>query len=434
MGLFSKGKKRGSSFVTTSATVKKEVFIKVNKDSDVLKQIEMMNLTLDDLCMIRTFQPVIEQHLTEIVEQFYQNLEKEQSLLDIIHQNSTFERLKKTLRTHIYEMFSGQVDEDYIKQRYMIAHVHVKVGLEPKWYMCAFQELLQLIFNIVEQHTDNTNDYKQAILAITKIVSLEQQMVLEAYELENARIRKEAEEVKNQIMLKVNQNAADLAAISEETSSAILQMTGKSNQIKAVTQKGSEIAISTEKKSEEGIERLKKLEMIMNETEQKMKNISRDMGQLVDNTRKIEQMVVLVTSIAEQTNLLALNAAIEAARSGEHGKGFAVVAEEVRKLAESTKSSVAEVSQLIHDISFTTTKMSSSILGASEGIKTGTEESHKTNEFFDHILQSMNQVKQQNIKIDDEISDFNQIFEDINKAAEQIAISSDELTNMTTLL
>ncbi len=432
--LFLKKRNKKDSFIKKSSHFKNEVYINVKQGNHVLKQIDMINLSLNDLCIIRTLQPNVEQHLTEIVDHFYQNLEKESSLMKIIKNHSTIEKLKQTLRSHIHEMFSGQIDDAYIKQRYTIAHVHVKVGLEPKWYMCAFQELLHSLLTIAENQVNSLEEFKQVALAITKIVSLEQQIVLEAYELENERIRKEAEEVKTQIMVRVNQNATELAAVSEETSSAIHQLTEKSNQIKAVTQTGSEIAISTEEKSEEGIKRLKKLEAVMKETEQNMLNMSTDMEYLIDNTKKIEQIVVLVTSIAEQTNLLALNASIEAARSGEHGRGFAIVAEEVRKLAEGTKKSVSEVSQLISNMSNTTHQISSSIQEVSEGIKTGTIETQRTNEFFDHILHSMMEVKDQNIKINEEICDFNQIFEEINKAAEHVAITSDALTNMTTTL
>ena len=62
----------------------------------------------------------------------------------------------------------------------------------------------------------------------------------------------------------------------------------------------------------------------------------------------IGNIVEVIHAIADQTNLLALNASIEAARAGEHGKGFAVVAEEVRKLAEQSKTSAAQITETIH--------------------------------------------------------------------------------------
>lgn len=68
--------------------------------------------------------------------------------------------------------------------------------------------------------------------------------------------------------------------------------------------------------------------------------------QSVDAMQRIAERITIINEIAFQTNLLALNAAIEAGRAGEHGKGFAVVAEQVRALAEESKTSAGAINDL----------------------------------------------------------------------------------------
>jgi hypothetical protein len=75
----------------------------------------------------------------------------------------------------------------------------------------------------------------------------------------------------------------------------------------------------------------------------------REMEELYQRSIVIKKAVNQIIGIAEKTHLLSLNASIEASKAGEAGKGFSVVAQEIRKLADLTRTVSDNVAAVIKE-------------------------------------------------------------------------------------
>ena len=217
-----------------------------------------------------------------------------------------------------------------------------------------------------------------------------------------------------------SENQSDLV---NETVDSVTKLTYDVNQIADSNSTMLEAMKTVISHVETGSSTIESLTGQMSDTDTIIQEAASIIQSMAKQSAEIQQVTSLITAISEQTNLLALNAAIEAARAGEHGKGFAVVAEEVRNLAEQSKSSAADIGIMIHSIQDATQKAVNAINSGSNSVKDGlTATNHSLNTFIE-IEQSVNAVNEN-------VSIVTEAIKQIRSMTDTIANSSSEVKKL----
>ena len=213
------------------------------------------------------------------------------------------------------------------------------------------------------------------IKAIVTDVSQASALILESaknYNQVSQQAAKLGENVESTVQ-NIADGATDMAGNMGRLSASVNDMEKRVRMLVDISEAIGRALLETQKKTQAGHVDVTAAAQQFEKVKENVEESGMAIGELVHHSESISQIVTTINAIAEQTSLLALNASIEAARAGENGRGFAVVAEEVRKLAESSTKSTAEVSAEIHSILEQTKKSEVSMQATKAAMGSGTE-------------------------------------------------------------
>ena len=185
-----------------------------------------------------------------------------------------------------------------------------------------------------------------------------------------------------------------------------------------------EAAAHTSRVATEGVEAAEEATAAMRTLADASAELGHVMEGLTNRSEQIDGIVETISTIAAQTNLLALNAAVEAARAGEQGRGFAVVAEEVRKLAEGSKSAAENIAALIGEIQTETLRAAEAVAQSSQRTHSGVATVDRTREAFQSIGQAV-------VDITDRVGTISTATGEIASVAEESSASAEEVSAST---
>ena len=111
----------------------------------------LFDITRQDEIRLLGLRPLIEMHIDEIVDAFYQQQLGHSEIEVLIGDADTLSRLKGSMRSYILDLFCGDYDEYYVTSRLRVGKVHKRIGVSPTLYMAGVNILSSILSQTIEQ-------------------------------------------------------------------------------------------------------------------------------------------------------------------------------------------------------------------------------------------------------------------------------------------
>jgi signal transduction histidine kinase len=151
-------------------------------DEERLRRKAFLEITEADSENLRSLRPAFREFGHEFAERFYRHLLSHPTTASLLKDTQQVEALKKLQAAYFSELLEGILDDAYFEGRLRVGVAHQRIGLDPTWYLGAYNQYIQLTFPFfAKAFGHNLEKVLPNLLSLVKVIFLDISLALRTY-------------------------------------------------------------------------------------------------------------------------------------------------------------------------------------------------------------------------------------------------------------
>jgi signal transduction histidine kinase len=151
-------------------------------DAERRRRRDFLALTEDDAENVRRLRAAFADFGREFAERFYRHLLAHPQTARFLTDPVQLEQLKQLQAAYFTQLLEGTFDAAYFEGRLRVGRAHQRIGLDPAWYLGAYNQYVQLTFPMFARAFGNDlTEVLPLLLSLVKVIFLDIGLALQTY-------------------------------------------------------------------------------------------------------------------------------------------------------------------------------------------------------------------------------------------------------------
>lgn len=161
---------------------------------DIAMRKRWLYFTEADEALLREIQPLMTESVDPLIDDMYAHFLSFPETSAFFPDEQTLMRAQEAQKQYFLRLTAGNYDEDYVKDRLKVGTTHYSIGLDPKWYLGAYNRIFNWMNRLVaKKYKNNFEQYAQTVAALSRVIFFDMGLAIDSYFIAKERAAREQE-------------------------------------------------------------------------------------------------------------------------------------------------------------------------------------------------------------------------------------------------